>query len=229
LQDLWPFIRFRSVVGSRAYGLERPDSDTDRRGFYLPPADQHWSLESVPEQLESSAEECYWELGKFVRLALKANPTVLECLYSPIVETCLPPADALLAIRDRFLSKRAHQTYGAYVDSQFAKIQRDLRIQGEIRWKHVMHLMRLLLSGITVLREGRVSLHAGPHVHQLRAIREGVVPWDQVDAWRVELAIQLDQAAAASTLPEQPDMARANQFLINARRYAASSEYGRLP
>jgi hypothetical protein len=56
-------VIYRCVVGSRAYGLDGPDSDTDRRGIYLPPADLHWSLYGVPEQLENPAtQECYWEL-----------------------------------------------------------------------------------------------------------------------------------------------------------------------
>ena len=43
------FVILRSVVGSRAYGLATADSDTDRRGVYLPPAELHWSLYGVPE------------------------------------------------------------------------------------------------------------------------------------------------------------------------------------
>ena len=52
------FVVLRCVVGSRAYGLDGPDSDTDRRGIYLPPADLHWSLAGVPEQLEHEATAC---------------------------------------------------------------------------------------------------------------------------------------------------------------------------
>ncbi len=47
------------------------------------PAELHWSLYGVPEQLENEeTQEAYWELQKFIVLALKANPNVLECLYS---------------------------------------------------------------------------------------------------------------------------------------------------
>ena len=38
-RDLTTFIIYRCIVGSRAYGLDGPDSDVDRRGFYLPPAE----------------------------------------------------------------------------------------------------------------------------------------------------------------------------------------------
>ena len=86
--DLSRHVIYRCTVGSRAYGLENEESDTDHRGVYLPPADLHWSLYAVPEQLESpQTEEVYWEAQKFVIMALKANPNVLECLYTPLVLT----------------------------------------------------------------------------------------------------------------------------------------------
>src|SRR5262249_2709165 len=138
-QDLGPYVIYRCVVGSRAYGLSGEGSDTDRRGFFLPPADLHWSLQGVPEQLESPAtEECYWELGKFLELALRANPNVLECLYTPLVEHATPLALELRAQRAAFLSKLVYQTFNGYVLSQFKKLEQDLRSRGAIRWKHVM-------------------------------------------------------------------------------------------
>jgi len=44
-------VIYRCVIGSRAYGLDDEQSDTDRRGLYLPKAEMHWSLYGVPEQL----------------------------------------------------------------------------------------------------------------------------------------------------------------------------------
>jgi len=77
--DLYKNVIYRCVVGSQAYGLERDSSDVDRRGIYLAPAELEWSLYGVPEQLENAeTEECYWELKKFMVLALKANPNILE-------------------------------------------------------------------------------------------------------------------------------------------------------
>lgn len=57
----------------------------------------------MPEQLENEeTQEAYWELQKFLVMALKANPNVLECLYSPLVETATPLAKELLAIIRHF-------------------------------------------------------------------------------------------------------------------------------
>jgi predicted nucleotidyltransferase len=96
LSDLHACVIYHCVVGSRAYGLDEPDSDVDRQGIYLPQADLHWSLAGVPEQLENhDDQECYWELERFLRLALKANRNVLECLYTPLVEHTTPLAGEL--------------------------------------------------------------------------------------------------------------------------------------
>jgi uncharacterized protein len=53
---------------------------TAARSNLYPPADLHWSLFGVPEQLEcDETQEHYWELQRFLVLALKADPNVLEC------------------------------------------------------------------------------------------------------------------------------------------------------
>ena len=212
-------IILKVIVGSRAYGLERDGSDTDRRGVYVPPADLHWSLFGVPEQIECEAsQECYWEVGKFLTLGLKANPAALELLHSPLIELACPLGRELLEMREAFLSRLVYQTYNGYVLSQFRKIEQDLRSRGAIKWKHAMHLVRLLLSGITVLREGFVPLRADEHRERLLAIRDGQVPWPQVDAWRLALHHELDVAFATTKLPEYPEVERVNAFLLKARR-----------
>ncbi len=220
-ERLSPYIAYRCVVGSRAYGLDDEGSDVDRRGFYLPPAALHWSLRGVPEQLEGrGSEECYWELQKFLTMALKANPNVLECLYTPLVETATPVARELLAMRDGFLSRLVYQTYNGYVLSQFKRLEQDLRTTGTLRWKHAMHLIRLLLAGITVLREGTVVLRVEGEREKLLSIRRGELPWDEVNDWRLALHHEFDAAFAATHLPDYPDHQRADAFLIGARRDA---------
>ena len=217
---LFEHVIFRCVVGSRAYGLDTDASDTDRRGVYLPPAEAHWSLYGVPEQLENhDTQEAYWEIQKFLTLALKANPNVLECLYTPIVEHATPLAREMLDMRCAFLSKIVYQTYNGYVMSQFKKLQADIRNRGEVKWKHVMHLIRLLISGATVMREGRVPVRVeDAHRERLLAIKRGEVPFEEVEAWRLALHREFDAAAEATALPDRPDYERANAFLLRARR-----------
>ena len=96
--DMRPWIIYRCQVGSKAFGLANDESDDDLRGIYLPPARLHWSLRRLPEQLEfadAQRDEVYWEIEKFLRLALKANPSVLETLWTPQVLLADETADEL--------------------------------------------------------------------------------------------------------------------------------------
>lgn len=221
--NLESHIIYKYIVGSRAYGLDVDGSDTDRRGIYVAPCDMQWSLYGAPDQLEIlETEECYWELQRFIVLGLKANPNILECLYSPMIERVEPLAQELLDIREIFVSKLIYQTYNGYVLSQFQKMNRDLRNRGCIKPKHAMHLIRLLLSGIHVLREGFVPVAVEAHRDSLLAIRNGEMDWSEVETWRKQLHTEFDAAFAETKLPPRPDYERANEFLISARRSMVS-------
>jgi hypothetical protein len=221
--DLYERVIYRCVIGSQAYGLADAESDVDRRGLYLAAADQHWSLYGVPEQLENEeTQEVYWELQKFLVLALKANPNILECLYTPLVEKATPLVEELLGMKSIFLSRLVYQTYNGHVMSQFKKMQADIRNHGHVKWKHVMHLIRLLLSGIGALRDGYVPVKVDDHRDRLLAIRRGEVPWEDVENWRLGLHQEFNAAFETTKLPERPDYERANAFLISARHRALS-------
>jgi uncharacterized protein len=216
--DLESFIIYRCVMGSQAYGLDTEESDVDRRGIYLAPAELQWSLFGAPEQFEDNAAQAvYWELQKFLTMALRANPNILECLYSPLVEKTTPLAAELLRLRQRFLSQMIFQTFNGYALSQFKKIEQDLRNQGEVRWKHAMHLLRLLITGAATLRQQRVPVRVEAHRDRLLEIKTGSVPWREVDAWRRELHGDFERALAETTLPERPDYEAVNRFLLKAR------------
>jgi predicted nucleotidyltransferase len=217
--DLNDFIIYRCIVGSRAFGLDNESSDVDYRGIYLPPARLHWSLYGVPEQLENKEkEECFWELQKFLILALKANPNILECLNTPLIEYKNEIAEELLSIKQIFFSKLVYQTYNGYVMSQFKKLEQDLRTRDGVRPKHAMHLMRLLLQGIEILKSGELIVKVAKHREQLLAIRSGEMSWEKLNIWRLDLHREFEQAFAETKLPERPYYEKANQFLIEARR-----------
>jgi len=218
--DLYEFIIYRCIVGSRAYGLDHDGSDTDIRGIYLPSADLHWSLYKVPEQIENKDnEECYWELQKFLVLASKANPNILECLFTPLVKDVKPIAQELLDMRHDFLSKLVYQTYSGYAMSQFKKMEQDLRSKGAIKWKHAMHLIRLLLAGIDILKTGDLKTHvSNSNKDRLLLIRNGEYEWERLDQWRLQLHKEFEETFSTTKLPERPNIEKINDYLINARR-----------
>jgi hypothetical protein len=221
-------IAYSAIVGSRAYGLDQDDSDVDRRGFYIPSADLHFSLCGVPEQLVHDDDQlCYWEIEKFLHLALKANPTVLETLFSPAVEIATSRAHELLAERHRFLSRRAYQTFLGYADTQFNKMQRAHERAGSadgIKWRHAMHLIRLLHAGIHLVRSGTLNLRVPEELRPtLLSIRRGERPWQEVAALHARLCREFDEAFSRTPLREEPDTAFADNYLVSLRLAVAGA------
>jgi predicted nucleotidyltransferase len=215
-------VLLRVVVGSRAYGLDTDESDTDVRGVYAPRASLHWSLDGVPEQLESDKEQTIlWEVGKFVRLALKGNPAILEALHSPLVLAASPLGRELREMRAGFLSRRVVRTFSGYAEDQFRGLQRAFDRDARVKWGHAMHLCRLLIVGERLVRTGELVLDATPDRERLLAIKRGEVAWADVSAWRVELAARFERAAASTPLPEEPDHAGADAYLLRIRREMA--------
>jgi hypothetical protein len=135
-----------------------------------------------------------------------------------MVEKMTALGEELLSIRAGFLSQMIFQTFNGYAMSQFKKIEQDIRNHGEVRWKHAMHLLRLLLTGSATLREARVPVRVESHRGRLLAVKRGEMPWAEVDAWRKELHRDFERALAETKLPERPDYEKANRFLIKARR-----------
>ena len=122
-------VILQCIIGSQAYGLADGESDIDRRGIYLPSAELHWSLYGVPEQLEChQTREAYWEIQKFLVLALKANPIVLECLYSPFVEKATPLAREILDLTRRSNRIRIHCCSRRSAERTFTASRRPIRI-----------------------------------------------------------------------------------------------------
>ncbi len=214
---------YRCVMGSRAFGLATEASDTDLRGVYLAPTPLFWRFEKPPTHVEGPRDEEFsWELERFCELALRANPNILECLHSPLVEEVTPVGEELLSLRGAFLSRRAHTSFSRYAASQHGKLLADVRVHGAPRWKHAMHLLRLLLSCRGLLRTGRLTIDAGPHRDRLLAVRRGELTWDEVDSWMARLRDETDTALATTVLPAEPDHARVQDFLVRTRRASAA-------
>jgi predicted nucleotidyltransferase len=213
---------YSAVVGSRAYGLSGPASDTDRRGVFQAPTSDFWRLDKPPTHVEGPLPEQFsWEVERACTLALAANPTVWECLYSPLVEHVTDAGRALLELRPAFLSRRAARTYGDYARDQLAKLTSTRARTGEVRWKQAMHMARLLRAGAHVLRTGEVLVDVTAHRDELLAIRAGDLTWEQFTALAADLEADLSAAESQTALPESPDRAAVERFLVSLRSGAA--------
>jgi len=218
------YVIYRFQVGSKAFGLSNESSDDDIRGIFLPPADKHWSLHEVPGQLElndGQLDEVFWELEKFLRLALKANPNILETVWTPIVLEASPIAQRVREMRNAFLSKHIYKTYSGYAISQFRRMKNSFQKKGTFKTKHAMHLVRLLHSGIGALRTGEIMVDVSEFRSELLAIRNAQYSFEEVEQMATDLNKRFADAFEETELADQPDFAAVDRFLIDARSQQA--------
>ena len=116
---------YETVHGSRAYGLARADSDWDYKGVIVGPAAWYLGFKGGPEQVDLGPDHVHFELRKFLRLAARANPTLVETLFTdPSDHRVVTPAgERLLAARDAFLTRRVEGSFGGYALQQLKRIK----------------------------------------------------------------------------------------------------------
>jgi hypothetical protein len=126
--ELRPCVVIDAMVGSRAWGVAGAGSDEDHRGVFVLPATWTVGLVDPPLDLVSAdGSSTYWELGKAIRQALRADPNTLEMLYAaPAI--CDPLGEALLAMRDGFLSQEIYGSFGRYALSQLDRLEHNQRL-----------------------------------------------------------------------------------------------------
>ena len=145
--DLRAHTVLLAVAGSRAYGLQRPDSDVDVKGVAIPPlsvltgvwrgfeqADDveqiavfHADLDDVERAAADARglEGSVYALHKFVRLASECNPHMLDLLWcdEASLRRLSPAGRRLREAAPTFLSLRARHSFGGYAMAQLKRIQ----------------------------------------------------------------------------------------------------------
>ena len=126
--ELRPCVVIDTLVGSRAWGVAHDASDEDRRGVFVLPLPWATGLVDPPLDLVSvDGSQTYWELGKAVRQALRADPNTLEMLFAR-PEVVDPMGAPLVAMRDGFVSQEIYGSFGRYALSQLDRLEHNQRL-----------------------------------------------------------------------------------------------------
>ena len=96
--------------------------------------------------------------------------------------------------------------------------------------KHAMHLIRLFMMAIDILEKGEIITHRTHDLDTLLSIRRGdfmeadgtfsAAFYEMLD----EYENKLDEAAARTKLPDNPDMEKVEKFVERINRYAITGE-----
>ena len=121
-------LLFEYIRGSQLYGLNTPTSDEDHGGIFICPQDQvlGLGLDYQEEVSDNKHDTTWWEVGKFLRLALSSNPTVLEALFVPDDKVLFEDpyfGEIRRKFRNHFLTKACFKPFGGYAVAQIKKAQ----------------------------------------------------------------------------------------------------------
>lgn len=213
-------IILEGITGSRAYGLDTADSDEDIKGIFVAPTADVLGLFNVKQTLDHiDPDWSYHEVGKFINLALKCNPTILELLYLDGYTVISKFGRMLVDNRHLFLSRRVYHSYGGYAISQARKLNARGGTFGHGRAnryaKHARHCFRLLYQGRELLETGTITVRVTTQMRE-RLFEIGELPPDKlVDMFEREFR---DFDTIKTVLPEQADLAGVNNLLLKIRR-----------
>ncbi|MFF5214439.1 DNA polymerase beta superfamily protein [Micromonospora sp. NPDC000442] len=214
-------LLFATVSGAHLYGFASVDSDLDLRAAHLLPATEVVGLRTGPDTLQHTGVRDGVELDvvshdllKFARLLNSRNGYVLEQVLSPLVVVTTPVHAELVSLAPRLVTRHhAHHYLG------FAATQERLYAQtGKL--KPALYTLRVLLTGIHLMRTGRLETDLGvlgkslAYVPDLiaakREAEHGPLPPGAAERLAVDvprLRADLEETRNASALPDQPDPA----------------------
>ena len=221
-----PQVLLSGIVGSTAYGLDRPGSDVDRLGIFAVPTEQLHGLQRVTEShVTTDPDRTLHEAAKWCRLALGANPTVMELVWLPteLYDVRTPLGDELIGLRSAFLSaRRVRSAYLGYATQQFERLRNrgDGSFSADTRKrtaKHARHLKRLCHQGLELYTTGRLTVRVD-NPDEYHQFGERVAA-DASAALPLLNAYEAAFDEKPTVLPDEPDEAVVEAWLLRVRAH----------
>jgi len=209
----------KTIVGSQAHGLATADSDIDYRGVFQVETSELLKIvakHATTQWVEGKDDDTSWELGHFLEMATKCNPTVLETFLAPVSS-----ATSLgMGMRELFPHvwnssgvKNAFIGYGINQRKKFFD-KTDKRSN-----KYATAYLRVLFNCWELLSTGTFSVDIrNTEVYtQCRKFKEGDFTHGEVieACWQMETRCL---KAYDKNPDKQTDLAPVNRFLVRARR-----------
>lgn len=218
----YPFLKV--IVGSHAHGLATDKSDIDYRGVFVIPTSDLLKIGSMVQNttwIEGKEDDTSWEIGKFLLMATKCNPTVLETFLAPVVPSSKSQfqswANELRALFPHVWNstdvKNAFIGYGINQRKKFFENQ-DKRAP-----KYATAYLRVLYNAWELLSTGTfsVNLTDSPVYDQCQRFKAGDYQVGEVIQACFEWETKVLQAYNQNP-DKQTNLEPVNEFLLKVRK-----------
>ena len=212
----------KSLVGSRAHGLERPDSDFDWRGVFVLPTDELLWAHAMAQKtktvswIEGDQDDTSYEIGHFLKLATNSNPSVLEILVSPEMPELTEEGQRVVDLFPKLWStKGVLNAFGGYAHNNLKKFVEGKDGRPE---KFAVASIRVSIMGVQLLKEGHMTLVVEDQAWKnvLHKIRDGYLDKGTMYAY-MEQAKKILHEAHAETKEKTTDIEAVKELLLDIR------------
>lgn len=222
-------ILLRGVVGSTAYGMDRPGSDIDRLGVFAHDTHLFFRLDEPSKSVTKTKPDIsYLEAAHVARLLLGVNPTLTDLLWLECYEVKTALGDELVGLRSAFLSaQRVREAYVGYALQQCRKLlsRGDGTFNADVRKrtaKHARHIKRLVEQGLELYTTGALTVRLTDPQAFLDFGDNVAADPNAVTAFMAEAQTRFEQAR--TSLPDEPSRGAVEAWLRRVR-----AEYYRVP
>lgn len=153
-------LLFATISGAHLYGFPSANSDYDLRGVHLLPLEEIAGLSTGQETIDRTTVEDGLEIDlvthdakKFFGLMLKNNGYVMEQVFSPLTVHTTPEHAELKSIAVDCLTKHHSHHYLGFAANQWKLFNKEQ----PPRVKPLLYLFRVLLTGVHLMRAGRIE------------------------------------------------------------------------
>lgn len=224
------------LSGSRAYGTQTENSDWDVRGIALNTSKEILLGKDFEQVEDITTDTVVYSFKKIIRLLIDCNPNIIELLGLKQEQYFVlkPVGKQILAEKKMFLSQRAIKSFEGFINQQYRRLKNNtvnyqtVDDQQEYifkkRSKHMMHIVRLYYMCFDIIERAEIITYRKAEHNLLMDIRNGkyldenLVPtsdyWELLDAF----SKRLEYAKQNTILPEQPDIERIEEFVIDVHK-----------
>jgi predicted nucleotidyltransferase len=154
-----------TLAGSKAYGTDNENSDTDIRGFVIERFPEIIGIKTFEQVEDCETDTVIYALRKFISLCVNCNPNVIEILGTR-EQDVIYANDIGRLIRNHaslFLSKKAYRSFAGYAAAQLRRIQNAMahdsysEADKELHIKKSLEAMMLSLESQYELAGGAIA------------------------------------------------------------------------
>lgn len=217
------------LVGSRSHGLHDEDSDYDYRGVFVLPTEEILSLKNIGgkykanDWFEGQEDQTTYEIGHFLKLATKCNPSILECFKASLMTKDntyggLEEYGAELRLLFSYIWNPI-DAFNAFTGYSYNQRKKMLEKKDNREAKYASAYLRTLYNLQCLLYSGDFKMdvtHNKEFYYKLKDIRNGNFTMGDVineAEERIEICKQLRDECK-----QKPDLNKVNNFLLKIRK-----------